>query len=82
MFLVILVRKTWVKGAELLKLIPQTEISVVERCSGHGGAWGYKKDHFEIAMKVGKPAARQLYGAEKSMLFQNVRLQAFILNKK
>jgi glycerol-3-phosphate dehydrogenase subunit C len=53
------------KGAELLKLIPQTEISVVERCSGHGGAWGYKKDHFEIAMKVGKPAARQLYGAEK-----------------
>lgn len=53
------------KGAELLKLIPQTEISVVERCSGHGGAWGYKKDHFEIAMKVGKPAARQLYAAEK-----------------
>ncbi|MEK4033823.1 heterodisulfide reductase-related iron-sulfur binding cluster [Methylocystis sp. IM2] len=32
------------KGAELLKLIPQADVAVVERCSGHGGAWGYKRE--------------------------------------
>ncbi|MEF3365196.1 heterodisulfide reductase-related iron-sulfur binding cluster [Methylocystis sp. 9N] len=53
------------KGAELLALIPQADVTVVERCSGHGGAWGYKKGNFETAMKVGKPAARQIQGAGK-----------------
>lgn len=53
------------KGAELLNLIPQADVAVVERCSGHGGAWGYKKGKFETAMKVGKPAMRQLNTAGK-----------------
>ena len=47
------------KAAEMLRLIPEAEVKVIERCSGHGGAWGFKKDNFEIAMKVGKPVARQ-----------------------
>jgi glycerol-3-phosphate dehydrogenase subunit C len=53
------------KGAELLELIPQADVAVVERCSGHGGAWGYKKGNFEVAMKVGKPAMRLLDTAGK-----------------
>lgn len=48
------------KGAELLKLIPDTETKVIERCSGHGGSWGVLKDNFETALKVGKPVARQV----------------------
>ncbi|MDA0305651.1 MAG: heterodisulfide reductase-related iron-sulfur binding cluster [Proteobacteria bacterium] len=46
------------KAAEMLRLIPDTEISVIERCSGHGGAWGVMKENFEVALKVGKPVAR------------------------
>jgi len=48
------------KGAELLRLIPGARVNVIERCSGHGGAWGYKKGNFDLAMKVGKPVARQV----------------------
>ncbi len=47
------------KAAELLKLVPETKIEVVERCSGHGGSWGLREEFFEVALKVGKPAARQ-----------------------
>ncbi|HEC14674.1 MAG TPA: glycerol-3-phosphate dehydrogenase, partial [Rhodospirillales bacterium] len=47
------------KGAELLSKIPDTKIDVIERCSGHGGSWGVMKDNFEVALKVGKPVARQ-----------------------
>jgi Fe-S oxidoreductase len=48
------------KAAEMLRLLPQAEnITVVERCSGHGGSWGIKKENFPIALKVGKPVARK-----------------------
>jgi len=48
------------KAAELLRLIPDSKIDVTERCSGHGGSWGIMKDNFDVALKVGKPAARQM----------------------
>jgi glycerol-3-phosphate dehydrogenase subunit C len=47
------------KATEMLRLIPDSAISVVERCSGHGGSWGVGKGNFEVALKVGKPVARQ-----------------------
>ncbi|MCH2393615.1 heterodisulfide reductase-related iron-sulfur binding cluster [Oceanibaculum sp.] len=47
------------KAAEMLRLIPDTKVSVIERCSGHGGSWGIFKENFDIALKVGKPVARQ-----------------------
>ena len=37
----------------------EAKIDVIERCSGHGGSWGVRKEFFEVAIKVGKPAARQ-----------------------
>jgi glycerol-3-phosphate dehydrogenase subunit C len=47
------------KGAEMLRLIPNSELTVMERCSGHGGSWGVMKGNFEVAMKIGKPVMRQ-----------------------
>jgi glycerol-3-phosphate dehydrogenase subunit C len=47
------------KAEEMLKLIPETDVAVIERCSGHGGAWGIMKENFDVALKVGKPVARQ-----------------------
>ena len=46
------------KAATLLALIPDMDLAVSERCSGHGGAWGVKKGNFDIAMRVGKPVVR------------------------
>jgi len=56
------------KGAELLRLVPGMELTVVERCSGHGGLWGCKGENFDTALKVGKPAARQIQGADKKYM--------------
>jgi glycerol-3-phosphate dehydrogenase subunit C len=46
------------KAAEMLRLIPGADVNVIERCSGHGGSWGIRKENFEVALKVGKPVAR------------------------
>ena len=56
------------KGAEMLKLIPEIELNVIERCSGHGGSWGYKKENFDVALKVGKPVARNIAQAGKGWM--------------
>jgi glycerol-3-phosphate dehydrogenase subunit C len=47
------------KAAEMLRLVPQATVKVIERCSGHGGSWGFKQEHFEVGMKVGRPVFRQ-----------------------
>lgn len=47
------------KATEMLRLLPDTKVQPIERCSGHGGSWGIMKENFEVALKVGKPVARQ-----------------------
>ncbi len=47
------------KAQTMLRLIPDADVSAIERCSGHGGSWGVMKDNFGAALKVGRPAARQ-----------------------
>jgi len=56
------------KAAEMLRLLPQADIAVIERCSGHGGSWGVLKGNFETAVKVGKPVARQALKNAKPFL--------------
>jgi len=48
------------KSAEMLRLIPETTVNLVERCSGHGGTFGVMKETHPVARKVGRPAARQI----------------------
>jgi glycerol-3-phosphate dehydrogenase subunit C len=47
------------KAAEMLRLLPEAALQVIERCSGHGGAWGFRTENFPVALKVGRPVARQ-----------------------
>ena len=54
------------KAAELLRLIPDTQVGVIERCSGHGGSWGVMRGNFEVALKIGRPAARTALEREKA----------------
>jgi glycerol-3-phosphate dehydrogenase subunit C len=56
------------KAAEMLRLIPGADVGVIERCSGHGGSWGIMKDWFGVALKVGKPVARQVAREGKAHL--------------
>ena len=50
------------KAAEMPRLIPEANVKVIERCSGHGGSWGFKNEWFDVALKVGRPVARLAAG--------------------
>jgi glycerol-3-phosphate dehydrogenase subunit C len=56
------------KAADLLRLIPEADVQVIERCSGHGGSWGFKKEYFDTALKVGRPVARQARDGGKAFV--------------
>ncbi len=48
------------KARDMLKLIPNIKVDVVERCAGHGGTFGVMKETHNLALKVGRPTARQI----------------------
>jgi glycerol-3-phosphate dehydrogenase subunit C len=64
------------KAAEMLRLIPEPDVAVIERCSGHGGSWGMMKDNFEVAMKVGKPVAQNAVKQAKAYVSSECPLAA------
>ena len=48
------------KARDMLQLIPNIKIDVIERCAGHGGTFGVMKETHNLALKVGRPTARQI----------------------
>jgi Fe-S oxidoreductase len=48
------------KTREMLSMVPGTTVHTIERCSGHAGTWGVKKEFHETAMKIGRPVFRQM----------------------
>ena len=49
-----------IKARDMLKLIPNIKMDVVERCAGHGGTFGVMKETHDLAIKVGRPTAKQI----------------------
>jgi Fe-S oxidoreductase len=49
------VQNLGLKTRDLLKLVPGTEIEAIERCSGHDGTYGVKREYRATSMKIGKP---------------------------
>ena len=52
------------KTREVLSLIPDTEVTAIERCSGHDGTYAVKKEFHETSMKIVKPVVNQVKRAE------------------
>jgi glycerol-3-phosphate dehydrogenase subunit C len=52
------------KTRELLSLIPDTQVTAIERCSGHDGTYAVKKEFHEASMKIVRPVVNQVKKAE------------------
>lgn len=48
------------KAMEMLRLIPGARPALTDRCSGHGGKWGIYAENFDTAVKIGRPAVRNM----------------------
>jgi Fe-S oxidoreductase len=54
--------------------VPDTQVNTVERCSGHAGTWGVKKQFHATAMKIGKPVFRSMAGAKPDFISSDCQL--------
>ncbi len=49
------VQNLGLKTRDMLRLVPETTVDVIERCSGHNGTYGVKKEFRAASMKIGRP---------------------------
>lgn len=58
------VQNIGLKTRDVLKLVPDTDIQVIERCSGHDGTYGVKSRFRDVAMKICGPVISRVNKAE------------------
>ncbi|MGC8519999.1 MAG: heterodisulfide reductase-related iron-sulfur binding cluster [Steroidobacteraceae bacterium] len=49
------VQNIGLKTRDVLQLVPDTTVEPIERCSGHDGTYGVKKEFRAASMKIGRP---------------------------
>jgi len=54
------VQNIGLKTRDVLSLVPETQVTAIERCSGHDGTYAVKKEFHEISMKIAKPVVRRV----------------------
>jgi len=54
------VQNIGLKTRDILQLIPGTTIEPIERCSGHNGTYGVKREFRDTSMKIGKPVVQRV----------------------
>ena len=52
------------KTRELLELIPDTKVESIERCAGHNGTYGVRREFHDIAMRIGRPVMQRIDQSE------------------
>jgi glycerol-3-phosphate dehydrogenase subunit C len=57
------VQNIGLKTRDVLALIPGTTVEPMERCSGHNGTYGVKREYRAASMKIGKPVFERVRSA-------------------
>jgi len=54
------VQNIGLKTKSMLELVPDTEVTAIERCSGHDGTYGVKTKFRETSVKIARPVMRRV----------------------
>ena len=58
------VQNIGLKTRDVLKLVPDTTVEVIERCSGHNGTYAVKKEYRAASLKIGRPVVSKVEAAK------------------
>ena len=61
---------------KILELVPNTNIDALERCSGHDGTYGVKKETHEIAIKIAMPIVKEYKKLQSTQFTSDCTLAA------
>jgi Fe-S oxidoreductase len=54
------VQNIGLKTRDVLNLIPATQVTALERCSGHDGTYAVKKETHDKSVKIARPVVRKV----------------------
>lgn len=54
------VQNIGLKTRDVLELVPDTELDLIERCSGHDGTYAVKSEYHPISMKICRPVVNKV----------------------
>jgi Fe-S oxidoreductase len=54
------VQNIGLKTRDILQLVPDTTVQAIERCSGHDGTYGVKKEYAATSRKIARSAAQKM----------------------
>ncbi len=54
------VQNIGLKTKEMLQLVPNTQLDVIERCSGHDGTYAVRAETHQASMKIAKPVVNKV----------------------
>ncbi|MGH8290483.1 MAG: heterodisulfide reductase-related iron-sulfur binding cluster [Steroidobacteraceae bacterium] len=57
------VQNIGLKTRDVLRLVPDTTVETIERCSGHNGTYGVKTEFRAASMKIGRPVIQRVQSA-------------------
>ena len=58
------VQNIGLKTRDALQLVPDTEVSAIERCSGHDGTYAVKREFHDVSKKIARPVVNRVKKAE------------------
>jgi Fe-S oxidoreductase len=64
------------KTKDVLSLVPDTDIQVIERCSGHDGTYGVRKGTYEKSKKIARPVVNRVKKMEADYLVSDCPMAA------
>jgi glycerol-3-phosphate dehydrogenase subunit C len=70
------------KSRDLLRLVPDTSIEVLERCTGMDGTWGFKHEFYDASVAVARPLLRDLEQLAPTLLVSDCPLAALQLEQQ
>ena len=64
------------RSRDLMRLIPETEITTVDACTAHDGTWAMKREYFDLSMQWGKKAFDGMTSAQADLMATDCPLSA------
>ena len=64
------------KTRDVLSLQPDTQVKIVEECSGHDGTWAMKKENFEMSLKYGGRSFKEMAAGDPKVTCSDCPLAA------
>ena len=69
------------KGRDVLRLVPETKVNLINRCSGMDGGWGMKAEFFEESMKVAERCVNDIEQKEHDKVCSDCSLASHQLSQ-